>query len=115
MLPRSNRLTKKSDFENAFKKGSSFDEKIFFLKLARNDLSYSRFGFVVSRKISKKAVIRNKIKRVLREIIRLELKKIKTGFDAIIIAKPDITEKTYRQIEETIERVLRKSRLLKNH
>lgn len=115
MLARINRLTRDKDFENVFRRGLSFDKKIIFLKITKNSLGLSRFGFVVSQKISKKAVQRNKIKRRMREIVRLKLKEIKPGFDVVITAKPDIMGKSYQEIRETMEQILQKSHLLNTY
>ncbi len=75
MLGKENRLRRKKDFEEIFKKGRSFKESFLVLKILKNNLKVSRFGFVVSQKVSKKAVVRNKIKRRLREIVGLNIKK----------------------------------------
>ncbi|MCL4415901.1 MAG: ribonuclease P protein component, partial [Actinobacteria bacterium] len=57
--------------------------------LFNNTKENSRFGFTVSKKVGN-AVIRNKIRRKLKEICRLNCSKIKKGFDVIIIARPAI-------------------------
>ena len=73
MLKINNRLKKQKDFENVFKTGKGFKQSSLYLKVQKNDLKSTRFGFIVSKKFSKKAVERNKIKRILREIIKKEL------------------------------------------
>lgn len=95
-------LKKKKDFNKAYK-GKTIAGKLIFLKAQKNNLDVSRFGFVVSSKISKKAVIRNKIKRRLREIV----KDFKKGFDIIIIVKPEIINKTYQEIKNDFENVIK--------
>lgn len=112
MLRQENRLRRKRDVDNVFKKGKTIAGKLIFLKIIKNNLNNSRFGFVISTKISKKAVIRNKIKRQLREIIRKNLPNIKPGFDVLIIAKPEIIDKKYQDIKEEVERLLNKARTL---
>ncbi|GAI32984.1 unnamed protein product, partial [marine sediment metagenome] len=62
MLNKRNRLKKKKDFDKVFKQGQGFKQDFLYLKIRKNNLKSSRFGFVVSKKFSKKAVIRNKIK-----------------------------------------------------
>lgn len=63
-------------------------------------------------KISKKAVIRNKVKRRLSEIVRLNFGRIKKGFDVVIIPAPGITQKTYQEIEKTLIEIIRKAGLI---
>ena len=70
MLPKKNRLKNKKDFERVFKQGKGFKEDFLFFKITKNNLKENRFGFIVSLKVSKKAVLRNKVKRRLREIIK---------------------------------------------
>ena len=70
MLSKINRIKKKKDFEIIFKKGKSFKNKLFILRFIKNNLNQNRFGFVVSQKVSKKAVVRNKVRRRLAEIIK---------------------------------------------
>lgn len=108
MLPKKFRLTKKKDFEKIFRKGECLTEKIFVLKAAENGLDYSRFGFIVSLKVSKKATVRNRIRRQIQESIRMNIGGIKNGFDIIILAKPIIKNKPYKEISSIIKSALKK-------
>lgn len=90
MLPQQNRLKNKKDFENVFKKGKGYRTDFLYVKVLKNNLKNSRFGFIVSTKFSKKAVLRNKIKRLLREEIKARLKNSKKGIDAAIIVNPGL-------------------------
>lgn len=114
MLTKQHRLKKNKDFELVFKRGKTFDGKFLFLKIIkRNNLKVSRFGLVVGTKISKKATIRNKIKRRLRDVIRKRLEDIKSGFDVIIGAKTLVVDKSYQEIKEELEGLLEKAGVLK--
>lgn len=84
MLPETNRLKKKKDFERVFKEGRGARGKFMHMKVVSNNFGISRFGIVVSKKISKRAVIRNKIKRRVRAVIRKNIDKIK-NVDCIIL------------------------------
>ena len=112
MLPPKNRLVKKNDFERLFKKGSFLNSQLFSLRFIKNGLADSRFGFVVSAKISKKAVERNKIKRRLRESIRAILENIHPGVDVSITTKPTIKNKKFEDIIEEIEKIFKKAGLV---
>lgn len=92
---------KNKDFDIVFKKGKTKAGKLVFLKILKNNLGINRFGIVVSTKISKKAVVRNKIKRRIREIIRQI--NIKIGFDIVIVAKQEIIDKNYQEIKNDLE------------
>ncbi len=111
MLSKQFRLTKEKDFENAFKKGDAFFTKILGIKYIKNSLDDSRFGIIVGKKISKKATSRNKIKRQIREILRLQVSQIKAGYDIIIITRDSIINSDYWEIEKNIEYTFKKTGL----
>lgn len=106
MLPSKNRIRKKKDIEKIFKRGKSLKGDFLILKTVKNNLDTCRFGFIVSQKISRKANVRNRVKRRLREIIRLKMKSLKFGTDNLFIALPGIEKKEFGQIKEAIEKLL---------
>jgi len=105
VLPQINRLKNKKDFERVFKQGKGYRGDFLFCKLIINKSKRSRFGIVVTEKVSKKAVIRNRIKRRLREILRLNLPKIKQGIDVVIVACSGIENKNFWEIERDINKI----------
>ena len=111
MLEKKNRITKKKDFDSIFKTGKGFKQGLLYLKTKKNNLDSSRFGFIVSKKFSKKAVERNKIKRRLREIIRKELPKIKKPIDVIIIINPGL-ENDFQKLEQAVNKLFKTADLV---
>ena len=77
------------------------------LKIVQNNLEENRFGFIVSQKVSKKAVLRNKIKRRLRDIVRQNIAKIRKGIDAALIALPGLEKKNFSETKETLNTLLK--------
>ena len=114
MLSKENRLKKKKDFEKLFKDGASFQEKFLALKINKNNLNNNRFGFIVSKKVSKKAVVRNKIKRQFREIVRKGINNYQKGFDVAVIALPGVELKTFEEVSQALERAFKKIKILNN-
>jgi len=112
MLPRENRLKKKKDFENVFKQGRGFKEDFLFLEFAKNNLETTRFGFVVGRKVSKKATTRNRVKRKLRELTAGVLGSIEKGFDLAIVAEKGAEKAGGTKTKEVFDKLFKKSRLL---
>ena len=112
MLLKKYRLSKKKDFERIFKEGKYYRQDFVYFKIAKNNLEIRRFGFVVSLKISKKAVMRNKIRRRLSEIIRLRIQQIKPGLDIVILTQPEIAGKSYLEIEQALIILLERARIL---
>lgn len=113
MLFSANRLRKKKDFERVLKNQQSQAVAVYFLggKFLENGLSKIRVGFVVSKKISKKAVIRNKIKRQLREIVRPKIKNFEQGVDLIIFTKPEILGKNFLEIKKAVDELFKKANI----
>ena len=115
MLPKENRLTKKKAFDQLLKEGQAHFSQTLVLKLIKNNLSISRFGFIISKKIAKKAVIRNKLKRRLREIIRKDISQLKGGYDIVIITKKNsgVIDKNYQFLKEEVKFLEKRAGLLK--
>ena len=103
MLSFKNRLNKKKDFDMVFKKGkSSFNALIGVKALKKEEQNFSRFGIIVSSKVSKKAVVRNKIKRRIRNIIAKKHFNNINVKDVVIISLRGILDKKYSEIEKSI-------------
>ena len=78
----------------------------FIIKRSDNNLAFSRFGVVISKKVSKSAVKRNKKKRIIFNFIRLEkLNKI-SGKDILIIISPKTAELKKEEIEKKLKILL---------
>ena len=112
MLNQLNRLKKNKEFQRVYQCKKSFIGRYLVLYLKKNDLNYSRFGFVVSKKVGK-AVERNKIKRRLKEICRLNFDRFKTGYDLIFIARIKIKGIGYQLVEQEIEKLCGKAGIIK--
>jgi ribonuclease P protein component len=67
---------------------------------------------VVSKKISNKATVRNKVKRQVRAVVLKKIKDIKKSEDIIIITLPGIERKEFLEIEEVINDSFKKLKLL---
>lgn len=115
MLAKENRLTTKESFNRLLKYGQPYYSPLFVLKKIENKLNCNRFGFIISKKIAKKAVIRNKLKRRLREILRKEINQLKTGYDLVIIPKKgkEIEKIKYQQLKDEIILLEKKANLIK--
>lgn len=113
MLKKINRISHNKDFDRVFKIGQSFYEKALGFKAAENSLNITRFGILINAKVSKKAVVRNRIKRQIREIIQAELPEIKDGYDLVVIVFPQILDKNFKEIRKFLENGFRKLNLYK--
>lgn len=104
---------KKKDFEKTLKKGKSLKEDCLVLKTRENNLGIIRLGFLIPKKSFKKAVMRNKIKRMLREVMRKKMKEIKKGMDLLFIPLPGMRDKKFNEVKMMIEKILKKAKILK--
>lgn len=112
MLNKNNRLRKTKEIETVFKSKKSFYSDFFGVKAIRNNLEVNRVVIIISAKISKKAVDRNKIKRRIKAVFIKENSKMEQGFDCIIILNKDISKKTFSQINDLFVFSFRKIGLL---
>jgi len=71
----------------------------------------TRIGFSVSRRVGG-AVVRNRVKRRLREVIRRKLARIAPGYDLVIIARPGAADARMETLEQDVEVLLARARLL---
>ena len=109
MLKKENRL---SDIR--FKtKSQNFDSTLFKIKVFSNGGDAIKFAFVVSKKIDKRAVVRNQTKRVLGNAAKSILKKTKNGESIIIFAKTAISFSQEEETRNLLEQVFKKAELLK--
>ncbi|MBI4079180.1 MAG: ribonuclease P protein component [Candidatus Levybacteria bacterium] len=69
----------------------SFNTPYFLVKIAKNNLLYNRYGFVVSKRVDKRAVVRNSIKRQMQACLQNNSKKVKPGYDMLFIARRAVT------------------------
>lgn len=112
MLNKKYRVKKIKDFKNIINNGKYFGLNEFYIKFIPNNLDYSKISVVVPLKIHKNAVIRNRIKRQMSEIIRLIYKNIKPGFNIIFFCKSPILETSYTTMEQKINKILSDANLL---
>ena len=72
---------------------------------------YTRVGFSVSRRVGG-AVVRNRVKRRLREVMRRMLADIAPGYDLVVTARPDAANTPIATLDQELRALLRRARLL---
>jgi ribonuclease P protein component len=114
MYARKYRLHLQKDFERVFHEGRSFYGNCLSIRICESAFLYQRFGIVVSNKVSKKATVRNKVKRRLREILRGNIPNYVMNRDIIVLTKKGIEEYSFEQIKQELEMLLKKAKLLRD-
>lgn len=102
-----NSLSKKKDFDQIFKIGQSFYCPFLGIKARKNELDFNQLGIVIGLKVSKSAVVRNKIKRQIREIVK-KLPDRKNHYDLLVIVKREILEQNFVDIKEQLLKLFAK-------
>lgn len=104
------RLTGSKRFSQIHRDGSSAANRYLVIRFLPNGLDRSRFGFLTSKRIGN-AVVRNKVKRRLREAVRQT--RVKAGWDAVFIARTGIERAGYQELKQAADNLLRRSRLVR--
>jgi ribonuclease P protein component len=112
MLPKQHRFPLRLEFNRLRKEGKLFQGKLFSLLISHSKRQPSRFAFIVSTKIHKKATKRNRAKRLLREAVRSLLPKIKPGFDGVFLAKKAIIDNKLIEVKKETEKIFRQAGLI---
>ncbi len=111
-LKRASRLRKSSEFQRVRQQGRTLTSRLLILAWIPNEVERPRVGFVVSKRISKHAVERNYIKRLLSEAIRPFLPELSTSSDIVLSARSGITNADLKMLRQDIITLLRRARLL---
>lgn len=96
-------LTRKVQFELVYNEGRTWTGREIVVKALSNGLDLSRYGFTVSRRVGK-AVVRNRVKRRLREIIRQI--PLQSGWDIIFIARAPAARTDYEDLSKSVRKIL---------
>ena len=101
-------LTKSEQYALVYNKGNSWISDLVVMKSLPNGLTFSRYGFSVSRRVGK-AVVRNRVKRRLREILRSA--PLEPGWDIMFIARPRAAGASFASVEKSVHGLLSQARL----
>ena len=93
------------DFAAVQQSSKSKVHRLVVARFARNGLETTRFGFSTGRRVGA-AVVRNRVRRRLREIVRALSPRLRPGWDVLIVARPPSASASYAELAEAVERVL---------
>ncbi|MBS7526525.1 ribonuclease P protein component [Fusibacter paucivorans] len=102
------RLKKSSDFSRVYKRGKSYADKYLVLYYLPNNSGETRVGVSVSKKVGK-SVVRNRVKRLIKEAFRLNAN-LENHYDIVFIARVRANNAAYPTIEKSMNFLLKKLR-----
>ncbi len=105
-LEREERLLRRADFERLSKYGNRIDSDYFVILYTRNGLGKLRLGVTVSKRVGR-AVIRNRLKRLVREHFRQHKGLFSDSYDVNVIAKGGTSDLPSRRIREALDAIVR--------
>ena len=104
-FPRTARLTRRSEFQTVYRNGEKRSGRAFICyRLRHNDFG-QKLGLAVSRKVGG-AVVRNRIKRYLREIYRRRRSQLPDDEHIVIVARPASADLSFAECEAVIDKLL---------
>ena len=109
-----NTLKKNSDFRRLYAKGKSAVNPWLVVYCRRNRGGVNRLGYTVSVKLGH-AVVRNRVRRRLREIYRLNQPRMKQGYDVVLVGRVRAVSASYQELERAFLRVCEKLSLLEKN
>lgn len=110
-FPRRERLTRKQDFLAVYQEGARYAGSAFVFYVARRESQGRKFGIAVSRRVGK-AVVRNRVKRYLREFYRRHRTQFPEDVQIVCVARPEAAEFTCAQCHDAMRRTLEQKGVL---
>ncbi len=111
-MQRRQRLKGSKRFSQIHVEGSSAANRLLVIRYLANGGDCSRFGFLVSKRIGN-AAVRNKVKRRLREAVRLN--QVKSGWDALFIVRRGAGSAKYQDLKDATDNLLQRANLVEKH
>jgi len=103
------RLRRRKDFDAVFRQGRSWHNELLVLRTIPNALDHNRYGFVTGRRLGK-AVVRNRVRRRLRESIRVL--PASPGWDVVVSAKTRAAEADFHELNRAAVDLLTRAGIL---
>jgi ribonuclease P protein component len=94
-------LKKNRDFQQVYRTGKSYANRLLVMYVLKNELDKNRFGISVSKKVGN-SVVRHHVTRLLRESYRLHEEMFHSGLDIVVIARAGAKNASYHEIESAL-------------
>ena len=111
-MDKMNRLRSNMEFKKVYKYGKNYWNRNLILYVMKNDLGYTRVGYSITKKIGN-SVVRNRIRRQMKEIYRLNFDWIENNYDLIFIPKKNVVDISYEKLDSAMIHIMNLAKLLK--
>lgn len=112
-LQKAYRIARRSDFQLVYKYGKSTANRQFVLyTLKKQEVEHFRMGISVSKKVGN-AVVRNRMRRVVKEIVRSLAPQIVPHYDMVIVVRKAALDMDFEQLRSSVIHVMRRASMLK--
>ncbi|MBI5182524.1 MAG: ribonuclease P protein component [Nitrospirae bacterium] len=112
-IPKNEQIKRTFEYKRVYEKGKRYYSSNIILYVLNNDLQYSRVGISVGKKVGG-SVKRNRIKRLLREILRHIWGRVIKERDIVVVAKKDALERDLKALWQDLEGLFKKAGLIEN-
>ena len=120
-LPKTHRLQNRKDYRAVYEQGiRRYSPHLTLIALPHENKDLvakpaTKFGISISKKVSKKAVVRNRIKRQIKGAIRTNLPWIDPGWKIVIVVKPKAIECKYEHFLRELEKLLKQTKIINGY
>ena len=121
-LPKAHRLRDRKDYRAVYEQGiRRYSPHLTLIALPAKEnqntalIPATTFGISISKKVSKKAVVRNRIKRQIKGVIRTYLQSVDPGWKVIIVVKPKAIECKYEHFLRELEELLKQTKIINGY
>ncbi|MDP2735735.1 MAG: ribonuclease P protein component [bacterium] len=108
-LPRGKRLKNAGDFRSVFRSNAGAKAGTLLLKAKPASKESSRFGIVISKRVSKKAVERNRLRRLLGEALKKEQPSLPGPHDIVLVALPGFSVHSLKEAQDIVSQLFVKA------
>lgn len=112
MFPAEHRLRHEKDIKALFAKSKSVFGIYTGMRFRKNNQEHTRIAVVCGTKVSKRAVVRNRLKRQVRAVVQEHLEKIAPGHDILFFLRKEAVGVKFHDLKQQIETSLTKAKLL---
>jgi ribonuclease P protein component len=107
--PRARRLVRAADFARVYRDGNRARGALITVAVAGNDLGRTRLGLSIGKRVHRRAVRRNRLRRLFREAFRLEHDALPAGVDLVVIGSVPGIDPTLEEVRRELVRLARKA------